>query len=280
MSNREMPALKILGLTRRDNCRWCGALSCMAFAIAVSQGARPLADCPYIANAEEHANELAPVASRQTGESPAGLENALSAAQRKIRELDLAEQAQRLGLPFEDGCVVVPVLGRRFALDAEGGLHSESHVNPWVHLPVFQLVVRAAARPLSGEWVAYKELRGAVDWELFFGHSCELGIQHLNNRDPDLLEHLLEVLSSDPPVGLVPDEPCTADQVAYLPLLPGVSLLVRRWLPERDFKAQISLLFDFACGENLDPGSIFFMMRGLIEMFRKLEARHGSGAVR
>jgi Domain of unknown function (DUF3786)/Putative Fe-S cluster len=277
----QMPALKILGLTPKDNCRECGAPSCMAFAIEASQSARPLTDCPYIQDAEAQQRELVPALAPDPGDAlagePAGPEGALQKAQAQIRELSLPDQAKRLGLPLHRSMIVVPVLGRRFFVDAQGGLHSESHVNPWLHLPILQYVIRAAGRPLSGDWVPYVKLPGAIDWKLFFAHRCEGDFGQLNVREPDLLADLLDLFGSTPPTGAVPPELLGADHLAFLQPLPGVALLFRRWLPEVDFDAKLSLLFDRASGTNLDAAALFFLTRGLVEMFTRFALRHGSG---
>ena len=86
----------------------------MAFAAAVFQGRKQLADCPHldgdiIERFGEHTEN------RTTIEQ--NLNQTMAHLKKKIATIDLAASAQRLGARFSNGKLTISVLGKDFGVD-------------------------------------------------------------------------------------------------------------------------------------------------------------------
>ena len=93
-------AMEVFKVLDKSNCRKCNEATCLAFAAAVYQGSRPIADCPALDSE---------TVARFGGmtEKPSTLEQdsreAIAALQEKIETVDLEAAAARLDGRFADG---------------------------------------------------------------------------------------------------------------------------------------------------------------------------------
>lgn len=173
------------------------------------------------------------------------------------------------------GTVEILCLGKRFEIDPGGGLHSECHVNPWVHLPLLHYIVHTRGRDLEGAWVFFRDLPGAGDWARFFEHRCEKQIRRIAGVDPDLFLDSLDLFSGRPIDKGTGEIYSTADAVMILHPLPKVPILVAWWHAEGEFESKLNLLFDRSASDNLGAEVIFRLGTGLVEMLKKIMLRHG-----
>jgi Na+-translocating ferredoxin:NAD+ oxidoreductase RNF subunit RnfB len=92
-------AMRIFQLLDMSNCRECGEKTCLAFAGAVFQGHRKLAECPKLDQeiierySEQPANRDAPEQNR---------DEYLKKLKCEIADHDLAAAAERVGAQFEE----------------------------------------------------------------------------------------------------------------------------------------------------------------------------------
>ena len=273
-----MNLVEVLSLTPRNNCRDCGALSCLVFATEVTQRVRALGDCPHLSEKADDLELVPPLDAPTQGSAEASVDirDTLAVAKAEFKKMGVEAAAARLSLPSRAGRVQIRCLGRVFEIDDQGELHSQCHINHWVHLPMLQMLLQGVGRPLSGTFVPFGELTNASDWVRFFKGRCEDGFQQLADRDAELLGELFGLFGKQPAPDQLPPELLTADFTALLSPLPGVDLLARVWLDDDDFGAQVSLLYDRASGDNLDAASIYVITRGLVEMFQRIARRHGT----
>ena len=274
MGKKAQSVVDILSLLPKDNCRECGDGSCMVFAVKVLRGARPLGDCPYV-EAGVDVSVRAPNAAGGDEVDPEDRENTFHRAMDRIPSVDFERTAHRLGLRLRGERIVVPVLGRLFEVGPRGTLHSNCHINSWVHLPILQFLLDGMGKPLTGSWVSYADLDGTADWVRFFDYRCVGGLERLACRDVDLFFDTLELFEGTRGLESVSGELLTADFSARLELLPGVAMLFRFWQPDGEFEAKLSVLFDSASGENLDARSLYYLTQGILEMFTRIASKHG-----
>ena len=271
MSPARMGALELFRLLRGDNCRECGLPTCLAFAAQVSLGERRLDECPHlIPGTSVPDNCVADDPETHTEQRP---DDVLGDLKARVRQLDFEEAAARLEAPLSDGRISVRCLGKVFEVDRRGELHSDCHVHAWVHVPVLNHLLIGRSRKPTGDWVRYAELRGARDWERFFDRRCEQGFTRLLIEDPELLFDILELFSSQEPL-LEEDPPSSRpDFRACLVPIPGVRLMFNCWLPDTEFEAKLTMLFDRSSETSLDAGSIFMITRGVLEMVTRFAER-------
>ena len=255
----------------RSNCRECGLPTCMAFAALAIKGERPVGDCPHVDPAE--VSHL--VASPDQGGGPleAERQELLRSLIEDVRGVDFPSVAERIGAFMNGDRIAVRVLGRIFELDPAGGLHSLSHINPWVHLPVLRYVAVGAGEPLAGELVRFADLEGARDWAHYFSHRCEGALRTIADRDPELFGDVLGLFSES---DLREGSPviATADQVFTLRPLPRVLIKVAYWREEGEFEPNLVLLFDRSDEKNLGVEGVYWLTTGIIEMVRRIVSRH------
>lgn len=275
----ERPSMpEVLRLLARTNCQECGVATCVAFAVQVAAGTRKLRECPYVA--EEHRDRFDGLTSRNeaarvSAEEQGAREELLRALQERFAAVDFALVAERLGATVVEDRLAVHCLGRIFELDAAGRLASQCHVNPWVHIPLLDYVIRGVPQPLSGTWVTIHELPAARDWARFYGHRCDRVLQRAADRDPDLFLDLLDLFGARPlPEARLPDSPFSEDAVVLYPL-PRVPFLVSYWRPEDGYDSKLTTFVDAATNANLGGDALFQLGTGLGEMIRKFQLRLG-----
>jgi hypothetical protein len=258
--------LELYKLLRKSNCGECRVPSCMAFAVAVVQGQKTLADCPYLDD-----DTVAAIGGRIVRHKSFAEEQvkSLQELQQRMAEVDFAEAAGRLGATLAGGKLAIPCLGKDFLIAQDGALASPCHVNFWVHFPLLNYVLQCQGAALAGEWVALGELKERGDWDQFFSHRVEEALRQLADAHPELFFEMLEVFGAES----LPAA-SSADFALLLRPLPKVPFLLNYWGPEEGIASKLNILFDRSAARNIDPGSIYYLGRGLVEMFRQLIVRH------
>jgi len=257
--------LELYKLLNKSNCKKCMLPSCMAFSVAVIQGRKKIEDCPDLdAQTVEALNGQ--VVNRKNLEDEQ-LEN-LNRLKREIAGVDFASVAGRLGASVCQGGLAVNCLGKDFIIDTAGEMTSECHNNLWVHSPLLNYIVYGKGRELSGEWVVFNELKGAIDWSRFFSRRCEEDLKRLADAHTDLIFEILHLFGAKPVAGM------DADHSLVIYPLPKVPFLINYWEPEQGFESKLNLLFDRVATDNITIESIYLIGRGLVEMFRALIVKH------
>jgi len=270
---RPPTALDILAVLDRSNCRECGAPSCLAFAALALQKQRSLDDCPHLDPAV--AGRLRDLLSVREQPDWTGREALAELLQRfRDEKPDIAARAAKLGGWMRDERLAFHCLGKMFEVDPDGGLHSDCHQNPWLHVPMLSYVLDSAAREPAGDWVRFEELKGVHAWVRFFEHSCQRPILELALEDPILSQDIWHLFAAEDHV-----EGFQADASFLLRPLPKVPFVLTYRAPDDEIPASASVFLDHTAAANLDPESLFRLGRGMAEMFRKVAHRHGSGIV-
>jgi hypothetical protein len=265
--------LDIIKYLPKTNCRDCGFPACMAFAAMILQGQAELSQCPYIS--PEAADLFGGTAEQRTETVEERRDELMGQLKREISNVDFEEVAPQLAGEVCGEHLVLRCLGKRFELDQQGNLHSECHVNSWVHLPILSYTVRGQGRDLTGEWVAFSELKNATDWVRFFSHRCEKGMQSIAEKDPDLFFDALDILASERAEAKAGEAFATADYAVVVRPRPKVAMLVAYWNAEDEFDAKLSLLFDRSAEVNLGAESIYLLVMGMLEMLTRIMSKHG-----
>lgn len=259
--------LEIFKLLDKSNCKKCNKPTCLAFAAAVFQGQKQLAECPKLEQEiiEKYAGQVA-------GQSTRELERDKFVKQlkRKIHTVDFSAVAEKLGAELSDGKLTFRCLGKNIHVDASGNIITDIHVHSWLAIPILSYITEGAGLPVSGKWVPLRELKGGKKWYRLFGQRCEKPLKRVADTDTDLFEDMMHLFN-----GKQVENHYASDISLVLHPLPKVPMLICYWKPEDGLESSLNLFFDATAEENLNIESLYALGAGLVIMFEKLALRHG-----
>jgi hypothetical protein len=259
--------IEILKLLDKTNCKECGYPTCLAFASAVFQGQKPLADCPHL---ERDVIERFEDVPQKSGAIEPNLDEPVEILKDKLRRVDLAAAAERVGAKFADDKLKIKVCGKDFSVDSEGNFYSEIHIHSWITMPFLNYIIDGAGKPVTGKWVSFRELKNGMDWYRFFTHKCEKPLKKVADTYTDLFEDMLHIFN-----GQKVENHYESDVSLVLYPLPRVPILICYWKPEDGLESNLNIFFDSTATDNLNIESIYSLGTGLVTMFEKIAMKHG-----
>ncbi len=260
-------AMEIFKLLDKSNCRDCNEATCLAFAGAVFQGRKQLEQCTHLEPATIAAHSDS--SSARTA-AASDMEAALAQLQQQVGTVDLKAAADRLGGRFQDGTLILKIMGKDFRIDGQGNLASDIHIHTWITGPVLNYVINGAGVTPVGKWVPFRELNNGQQWQGLFGQQCEKPLKRIADTYPDLLEDMIHLFNGKK-MARYED----ADISLVLHPLPKVPVLFCYWKPEDGLASSMNLFFDASVEKNLNIESTYTLGVGLVRMFEKLALRHG-----
>lgn len=259
--------IEILKLLPKTNCKECGYPTCLAFASTVFKGERSLSDCPHLAKdiIEQFGGNLQTPATVEPN-----LDEPLEKLKRRLRSIELASAAEKVGAKFEKDKLTIKVCGKDFSVDSEGNFYSDIHIHSWITLPFLNYIIDGAGKPVTGKWVSFRELKRGMDWYRFFSHKCEKPLKKVADTYPDLFEDMLHIFN-----GKEVENHYESDVSLVLYPLPKVPILICYWKPEDGLESDLNVFFDSTATDNLNIESIYSLGTGLVTMFEKIALKHG-----
>jgi hypothetical protein len=266
--NRFNTPLDIYKILPKSNCRECGLSTCMAFSIAVFNGQKQLAGCPYL---DEDAVIQSGGRPRRQVSIDTIQEESMERLKGEISETDILSRAEKLGCRRNGGKLVIKCMGKDFEIDAEGNITSQCHTHAWFAIPLFSYILFGEGRDIKGEWVPFRELKNGAPRGPLFAQRCEKPLKEVADRHPELFEYLIKIFSGMSSSANSID----SDISVVLFPFPKVPVLVCYWKPEDDLESQLHIFFDSTAEENLNIDSIFSLGVGLANMLEKIMLKHG-----
>ncbi|MBI9074662.1 MAG: DUF3786 domain-containing protein [Desulfatibacillum sp.] len=257
----------VLKLLEKSNCRECGFPTCMAFAASVFQGRKNLSDCPRL---DPAIAKTQGVAAAKVEDPREEMDRFMEELKSQMKTLDLEARAEQLGGRFLNGRLILKILGKDFAVDKNGKIYTDIHVNPWVGLPFFAYVLHAEGADPAGEWISLRELEGGPPLYGLYVQRVEQPLRKVADNYPDLFADMVEIFN-----GKEVAPAYQSDISVVLPVLPKVPIMVCYWKPEDGMESSLNLFFDANTNRNLPTRSIYSIGAGLVAMFEKLAVRHG-----
>lgn len=253
-------AMEIFQLLDKSNCRDCGEKTCLAFAGAVLRGQKRIEECP---NLDQETIE-------RFSDSSRNQDDLLAELKEKIKTVDLAAVAERVGGYFSDGKLTVKVLGKDFSVDGHGNFFADIHINPWVIEPYITYILDGKGLQVTGNWVSFRELINGRERYPLFQKRCEEVLKTVADSYTDLFDDMVHIFN-----GRQVEKQFRSDISVVLYPLPKVPIMVCYWMPEDGIESSLNLFFDETANENLGTESLFTIGAGLAQMFAKLSLRHG-----
>lgn len=265
-------AMEIFQLLDKSNCRECGEKTCLAFAGAVFQGKRKIAECPKLDR-----ETIKRFSGAQEDPNNVFVEGAdfLEQLKSEIAGADLVAAAQRVGAEFTNGKLTLKVLGKDFSVDAEGKIYTQIHINPWVAVPFLIYLLAGKGLPVTGNWVSFRELKDGKERYPLFRKRCEEAMKQVADTYTDLFDDLVHIFSARQV-----EKQFESDISVVLYPLPRVPMMICYWQPEDGLESSLNVFFDETADQNLDADTVFTLGVGLAQMFTKLSLRHGFADVK
>lgn len=262
--------LDIYRILEKTNCRQCSLPTCLAFAVAVMKGEVKLGACPHLEE-DVLARFEGQVGKRSSLEND--WEKALKGLQNKIRTIDFASSAERLGARLSPSGLAINCLGKDFQVDPQGKIISDCHVNPWLSIPLLSYIIHCEGKRPAGQWVPLRELDSGATWSRLFSQRCEKPLKALVDNHTDLFEILIDLFA-----GKSTTAAFSSDISIVLHPLPKLPMLVCYWNKEGQLDSTLHLFFDSTADKNLNIESIYQLGVGLVTMFEKIALRHAGFA--
>ena len=258
----------ILRVLEKSNCRECGLPTCMAFAAAVFSGHRSLKECPRLD--EKTAAQHNEVKVKET-DPRQNIDNAVKEMKEKIREMDLAAVAEKIGGEWTGEKLRLKIMGKDFLIDSEGTPSSSIHLHSWVTLHILSYVVHCQGVPLKGDWVPFRELKGGFREKAgLFRQSCEAPLKKVADNYTDLFNDMIEIFNGEE-VGSHFD----SDISMIIRPLPLVPVLICYWEPEDGMESDLKVFFDSTADRNMGLDGLYGLGAALAGMFGKIAQTHG-----
>lgn len=260
----EIKPLDILRHLNRSNCRKCGVPTCLAFATAVISGEKKFSDCPSLS--KEIAELLEKKIVKRSRDKK--LEELLGPLKQEVSKVDFASVAEGLGAEYSGDRLRVKCLGKDFFIDRQGNIETQIHINTWVAAPLLKYIIMKGNVPLSKQWVSFEYLKRPSSVTRYFDRRCQEPLRQLAESHTDIFFDLINIFGGRSIDGF------SADYARVIYPLPKVPFLVLYWRPVDQFESKLKLLLDSTADRYLDIDFIIALGRGLVEMFKKILARH------
>ena len=188
--------------------------------------------------------------------------NARKIAIEALSEHALADISERSGFQQEDeNCLRVPFLNRVFRVhypDFEFSDHADADIEIPIQeqILVLHYMLSPGVHPLSGQWVAYREIPGA---SFYFSAFVKRAIDPLKNVFGQNLTGLSKAAA------LLNGRSIEPGDVGFeFNVLPNVPLQLILYTADEEFPAEANILFDRTIGEVLSPEDIAWLAGMLV----------------
>ena len=160
-------------------------------------------------------------------------------------------------------------LGKDFTIDAAGSIASDCHTHPGLAIPLLRYVLFSRGGRPGGNWLPFRELRGAAGRSLHFEQMCEKPLKRLVDTHTELLKDLIDLFSGERSVNLF-----GSDLSLVLYPLPRIPVLICYWEPEEGMESSLHIFFDATATDHLSVEWIHSLCAGLVAMFEKIALKH------
>ena len=259
--------MEVFKLLDKSNCRKCNEQTCLAFASKVFLGEKPLDICQALSEKvlEQNHGRL-----KKKITNKAYRNSMLVELKDEIKSCNLEDAAQRVGGVFAKGKLAIRIFGKLFSIDTAGNMFSDIHINPWIAAPVLGYVLHCKGIPLTGKWVAFRELKGGREKNGLFVVRSEKSLKQIADRYTNLFEDLMIIFN-----GKKIENHYGSDISLVLYPLPRLPILICYWKPEEGMESDLHLFFDSSADMNANIDIVHGIAAGIVVMFEKISLKHG-----
>jgi len=164
---------------------------------------------------------------------------AFELAAEELRSLDPARVAELSGARLGPKSLSLDFVGQRIRVGLDQVILSGpegAEVGLTDQVLILHYLVKADGRPITGEWIAYREIPGAQAYHPVFHKRAMAPLIAGFGKRPELLLELSGDLPAKPGQG--------ADAAVIIQALPRVPLMLQVWSADEDFEAEAGVLLD------------------------------------
>ncbi|MBI5740121.1 MAG: DUF3786 domain-containing protein [Nitrospirae bacterium] len=245
----------------RKNCGKCLSGTCMSFAVQFLRRLVTSSECPEL---DEKGKQ----------EIDAMLTDPGDWKERRLQELfeeifnppplakgakggkgGLSGIAEGIGALAEGNSLTIRYLGKDIIVNPSG---FSAELNIMDKLLILMYVKTAGSKPLSGKWVAFRELKDGLIRSESFHEACELSLARMFGKDPDGFIQKLRGLGAQDASGF------SAKHSLVIYTLPRVPFLVLLWPGDEEFGPDCKVLFDSTVTDYIDVEALLYLGMSLV----------------
>lgn len=239
----------------RINCGECPSGTCMAFAIKLSRNEADVSECVKL-NEKVKEELIAMLSNADTGDWK---EKFLEELLDEVSRLDLYTIASGIGAVVKGDSLVVRFMGKDITVKRRG---IEEELDIWDKLLILMYIRNGGNKPLSGKWVAFRDLKDGSIKSTAFRNGCEKPLAKMFGSDKDGLLKRLYSMGAEDAKGF-----STGHSYVIYPL-PKIPFLILLWPKDEDFEATCSVLLDSTATDYLDVEALTFLGQALVRAVR------------
>jgi hypothetical protein len=255
-----MTPLELYKLLPQKNCGKCTASSCMSFAVQYLRRMIPIHECVEL---DEEAQKS--IESREKGPGD-WKERRLDELMAESKGWDLAAIADTVGAEKKGDAIEIRYMGRDVMFNLNG---FDPPLDTMSSLLVLMYLKKAGKGPVSGQWIAFRELKDGIIRSETFHSACEMQIAGMFQHDPDGVINALKSMNAEEAVGY------SADYSFRTNVLPHIPFLVLLRSPDEEFAADCRILLDRNATEFLDIEALLYLGMAFTANVRALCRRQG-----
>lgn len=248
-----MNPLNIYKKLPRTNCGKCPAKTCISFSIKITKGELSSTDCPELDKSSKR--EIDSMLSKIYDWKDKRLQELF----KEISQINFAAIAEGIGAKSKDETLKLRYMGREITVS-----HSDfaEQLDIWDKLLILMYIRTAGNCPLSGKWVAFRDLKNGLLRATDFGEICETPLARMFEKNPEQLLKILMEMGAEKIKG----QPGEQSLVLYP--LPKIPFLILLWHGEEGFEPACKVLLDSTATEFLDIEALLYLGQALIRAIK------------
>lgn len=170
--------------------------------------------------------------------------------------ISFTDIADGIGAIAENGSLKLKYMGSDVTLTRSG---FTDELGIWDKFLVLMYIKNAGTVPLTGKWVAFRDLKDGLIRAESFHEECEMSLARIFGKKP---EGVLRKLSD---MGSISATGFTAKYSLIVYPLPKIPFLVLLWPGDEEFDPGCRILFDSTVTEYLDVEALLYLGMALVK---------------
>jgi len=246
-----MNPLDIYKKLPQKNCGKCSVGTCMALAVRLLRRHALVSECVELD--EQGQKEIESLLAGHGDWK----ERRVQELFREISGSDFSAIAEGLGATAKDDAMTLRYLGRNVTIT-----HSDFRetLDVFDKLLILMYIKTAGNKPLTGSWVAFRDLKDGLIRSESFHDACETTLAHMFGEDQDRFLEKMAELGSKETKGV------SANYGFVINPLPRIPFLVLLWPGDEEFDSDCRVLFDSTVTSYLDVEALLYLGIALVRI--------------
>jgi len=244
-----MNPLDIYKKLPQKNCGKCSVGTCMALAVRLMRRHARVTECVELD--EQGQKEIESL----LAEPSDWKERRVQELFREISGSDFSAIAESLGATAKDDAIILRYLGRDITIT-----HSNfgEKMDIFDKLLILMYIKTAGNKPLTGNWVAFRDLKDGLIRSESFHEACETELARMFGKDQDSFLKNMAELGSKKVTGF------SAKHSFVINPLPRIPFLILLWPGDEEFDSDCRILFDSTVTSYLDVEALLYLGIALV----------------